>query len=74
MAINRWVGKDKVWIREGQNFPNVMANLKKESFLLVSIMDGKGAVKFEVIHGSSSNEKYEDVLDRLLEKMNDKYP
>lgn len=62
MTINRWVGRDKAWGRQGQSFANVMINLKKESFLIVALMSDSGSVRYEVIHGNSSEQKYELIL------------
>lgn len=53
MAVNKWVTRDKAWGRQGQCFANVMVNLKKESFLIVALMSNTGAIKYEVILGSS---------------------
>jgi hypothetical protein len=39
MAVNLWVTRDRAWGRQGQAFSNVMINLKKDSFLVVAVMD-----------------------------------
>lgn len=63
MAINHWVCRDKAWGKQGQSFANVMINLKKESFLIVAIMGNSGVVRYDIIHGKASKDKYEALLD-----------
>jgi hypothetical protein len=46
MAINRWVGREKIWAKPEEPMKNVMLPLKKESFLLVSLMNEEGKIKF----------------------------
>ena len=74
MAINNWTTRDRAWTKEDQFYPNVMINLKRESFLLVSIMNQKGAVKFQIVHGGITKARYESVINRLLKYANKQQP
>jgi hypothetical protein len=58
MAINQWMGRGQVWSIGGRPIGNAMAGLKKESLLLVAVMDNFGSVEFDFIHGGASDSNY----------------
>jgi hypothetical protein len=66
MAINRWATRERAWTRRGESYPNVMIHLKRESILLVCLMNERGVVRSEIVHGSTAKANYERVIDGLL--------